>query len=140
MTSIYFALFYFEFLKRKPKNKDELLCHKAPFTSSIRRICEISCSTEVKGAKSNQVVYVKSELDSHVDTVALGWNKIIMGYTGREFEVSPYKDTYESILKVPIFTGATGYISLITGQRSILIFNEALWIGDQIQHTHINPN
>ena len=72
------------------------------------------------------------------------WNTmltlLILVYTGRECEVSSYTDTYESIKKVPIVTGATGYTPPTTGQRSILILNEALWLGNQMQHTLINPN
>ena len=72
------------------------------------------------------------------------WNTmltlLILVYTGRECEVSSYTDTYESIKKVPIVTGATGYTSPTTGQRSILILNEALWLGNQMQHTLINSN
>ena len=63
-----------------------------------------------------------------------------MSFTGRECEVSPYADFYKSINKVPIVTGATGYTSPISGQRLILVFNEALWLGDQIKNTLLNPN
>ena len=90
--------------------------------------------------KTENVVYGQTELDSHADTIALGKNSIIMGYTGRECEVSPYTDSYESIKKVPIVQGVTGYTSPVTGQQSILIFNEALWLGDQMEHTLVNPN
>ena len=90
--------------------------------------------------KTADVVHGQSELDSHADTIALGKNSIILSYTGRQCEVSPYADTYDSIKAVPIVTGATGYTSPVTGQRSILVFNEALWLGDQMQNTLINPN
>ena len=63
-----------------------------------------------------------------------------MSFTGRECEVSPYADSYEIIKKVPIVTGAIGYTFQISGKRLILIFNEALCLGDQIKHTLLNPN
>ena len=85
-------------------------------------------------------MFGRSELDSRADTTALGKNSIILSFTGRECEVSPYADSYESIKKVPIVTGYTGYTSPISGKRLILIFNEALWLGDQMQHTFLNPN
>ena len=62
-----------------------------------------------------------------------------MSFTGRECEVSPYSNSYESINKVPIVTGAIGYTSPISGKRLILIFNEELWLGYQMQHTLLNP-
>ena len=74
----------------------------------------------------DQVVYGQSELNSHADTIYLGQNIIIMGYTGCECEVSPYTDTYESIKRLPIVTGATGYKSPIIGQQSIIS-----WIRDR---------
>ena len=55
--------------------------------------------------RSDQVVYGQSELESRADTIALGQNSIITGYTGRECEVSPYTDKYESIKKLAIVTG-----------------------------------
>ena len=51
------------------------------------------------------MVYGQSELESRADTIALGQNSIITGYTGRECEVSPYTDKYEIIKKLAIVTG-----------------------------------
>ena len=86
------------------------------------------------------VIFGRSELDSHAETTALVKNSIILSFTGRKCEVSPYADSYESIKKVPTVTGATGYTSPISGKRLILIFNEALRLGDHMQYTLLNPN
>lgn len=80
------------------------------------------------------------EHDSHADTIVLGKNAVIMGYTGRECEVFPYTDQYEGIKGVPIVKGATGYTDSSTGERWILIFNEALFMGTQLPHSLFNPN
>ncbi|KAI2499334.1 Reverse transcriptase (RNA-dependent DNA polymerase) [Fragilaria crotonensis] len=80
------------------------------------------------------------ELDSHADTVVLGSNAIIMSYTTRECDVSPYADSYEPIRNVPIVSGATAVTSQSTGQTYILIFNEAIWMGETLDHSLINPN
>ena len=63
-----------------------------------------------------------------------------MHYTSRECDVSPYRDDYASIKNVPIVQAATAYQSPYTGQVYILILNEALWMGDSMKHTLINPN
>ena len=139
-TSIFLVLFSFYIPKCKSKKKDELLRHIFSFTLIIRRICDISRSTASKGAKSDHVVYGQSELESHDETIVLDQNSIIMGYTGHECDVLPYTDTYESIKKIPIVTGETGYTSPIIDQQSILIFNDVLLLGDKMQHTLINPN
>ena len=50
-----------------------------------------------------------------------------MHYTERVCDVMPYSDEYEAKKSVPIAQVATGYTAT-TGQRTILIVNEALWI------------
>jgi hypothetical protein len=80
------------------------------------------------------------ELDSHADTIVLGSNAIIMHYTNRECDVSPYADTYQPIVDVPIVTGATAVTSQESGLTYILVFNEAIWMGDVLDHSLINPN
>ena len=90
--------------------------------------------------KYENVVYGQTELESHSDTIVLENNSIILGYNNRECEVPPYTDSNESIKRVPIVQGDTRYTSPVTGQRSILIFNEALWLRDQTEHTLVKPN
>jgi hypothetical protein len=80
------------------------------------------------------------ELDSHADTVVLGRNCVILSYTGRECDVSPYTDVYDAIKGVPIVSGATAWTSQSTGDTYILVFNEALWMGDTMDHSLLNPN
>ena len=80
------------------------------------------------------------ELDSHADTVVLGRNSVVLHYTGRECDVSPYSDTYKSIKGVPIVTGATAWTCQFSGTTYILVFNEALWMGEVLDHSLINPN
>ena len=111
----------------------------SPFNSSILRISNVS-QRSLQRVDSSSVIFGRSELDFHADTTVLGKNSIILSFTGRECELSPYTDSYKSIKKVPIVTGDTGYTYLISGKRLILVFNEALWLGDQMQHTLLNPN
>lgn len=93
-----------------------------------------------EAVKPSEVISGMSEMDSHADTVALGRNSIILRYTHRQCEVTPYAETYDSIGNVKIVTGATGYTNKCTGERTILVFNEALWLADHMEHTLINPN
>ena len=80
------------------------------------------------------------ELDSHADTIVCGSNCVILHYTGKECDVSPYTDTYEAIKSVPIVQAATAYDNPETGETTILIFNEAIWMGNLLDHTLVNPN
>ena len=77
---------------------------------------------------------------THADTIVCGLNCIIMHFTGKECNVSPYTDTYEAIKSVPIVQAATAYDNPETGETTILILNEAIWMGDKMDHTLVNPN
>ena len=86
------------------------------------------------------MVQSQLELDSHADTIVCGSNCIVMHFTGKECDVSPYTDAYEAIKSVPIVQAATAYDNPETGETSILILNEAIWMGDKMDHTLVNPN
>jgi hypothetical protein len=76
------------------------------------------------------------EMDTHANTAVLGRNCVLVrSYTSRECDVSPYTDSYEAIKGVPSVTGATGWTSQVDGQTYILVFHEALWMGDEPEHS-----
>jgi hypothetical protein len=104
--------------------------------SSNRRPSQCRVS-RVRNDSSN---YSRMELDSHADTVVLGRNTVVLHYTGRECDVSHYSDTYKSITGVPIVTGATAWTCQFSGTTYILVFNEALWMGEVLDYSLINPN
>ena len=64
----------------------------------------------------------------------------MLNYTGKVCDVSPYRDDYEAVTNVPIVSAATAWQSHETGQTYILVFNEALWMGDSMDYTLFNPN
>ena len=109
----------------------------AQIRSSVRRTPKIS---SISKSKSTKVNYGRCELDSHADTIVAGSNCVILGYTGRVCDVSPYREDYESVKDVPIVQAATAWYSQHTGQTYILVFNEVLWMGDSMDHSLINPN
>ena len=57
-----------------------------------------------------------------------------------EFCHSPYTDKYDAISNIPIVMGATVWTNSQDGAPILLVFNEALWMGDRLHHTLINPN
>ena len=79
-------------------------------------------------------------MDNHANTYVAGSNCIILQYTGKECDVSSYRDDYDSIQNVPIVHAATAWQSIETGQTYILVLNESIWMGDTMSHTLINPN
>ncbi len=115
----------------------------APLATTVRRkVSGFNAGKRKISAqgRASAVVYSQMELDSHADTIVCGANCIIMHFTGKECDVSPYTDTYEAIKSVPIVQAATAYDNPETGETSILILNEAIWMGDKMDHTLVNPN
>ena len=82
----------------------------------------------------------KCKIDNHADTCCLGSNFIPLYFTGETCDVTPYLDEYEPAKDIPICTGATAYWDIETGGTTILIIHQALWFGDKLKHSLINPN
>ena len=55
------------------------------------------------------VAYSTMELYSHADTIVCGSKFIVIHFTGKEFDVTTYTDTYKTIKAVPIAQIATAY-------------------------------
>ena len=112
----------------------------------VDRVATISSGTHISAAtmgshpKSPQVHHRRIELDSHADTIVLSKNAIVLSLTGKTCQVSPYNDTYKAITNVPVVTGATLWTDPGNGQEYILVFHEALYMGDTLEHSLINPN
>ena len=53
---------------------------------------------------------------------------------------SPFLGNYEPLTPVPVAKVATAYDHPKTGETYILIFSQALYLGDQSEHTLICPN
>ena len=104
-----------------------------------RRLSQVALKPQIPSTPLG-VYHSTVELDSHADTIVCGRNCIVLHGTGRECDVLPYSDTYESIKAVPIVSAATAWTSESTGETFILVFNEALWMGDHLDHTLVNPN
>ena len=113
----------------------------------MKNICQIrTTSRRIGGTRSSEkrtggkIIHGRCEVDNHADTCVAGSNCTILQYTGKVCDVSPYRDDYESIKNVPIVNAATAWQSTLTGQFYILVINECIWMGDNMDHTLINPN
>ena len=111
-------------------------CRVSRIVSSVRQ----PAAANIKKRPTTLPTQGRIELNSHADTIVLGANCIILSHTGQSFEVMPYSDTYDTITDVPVVTGATLWTSPHDGDEFILVFNEALWMGNTLQHTLVNPN
>jgi hypothetical protein len=81
-----------------------------------------------------------NECDTNADTCCLGKNFIVLQPTFRTADVYAYDTSIAPIENVPIVTGATAYDDAVTNKTYILVFNEALYYGEKLDHSLINPN
>jgi hypothetical protein len=79
-------------------------------------------------------------MDTHADTCVLGPNFKILHYTGRECDVLPYTEVFESVKSVPIVSSATAWTDENTGVTYFLLSDEGLWMPDTVSASLINPN
>ena len=79
-------------------------------------------------------------MDSHADTIVAGRNCVVLNYVGKECDVHAFSDSHDAIKNVPLAQVGTAWQSPESSQTYILVMNEALWMGDQMIDTLINPN
>jgi hypothetical protein len=76
-------------------------------------------------------IEAKAELDSHADTTVAGSTCRVIEYTEKVCDVFPFSSEYQPMKQVPVAKVATAYDHPQTGETFILIFVQALYLGDQ---------
>jgi hypothetical protein len=82
----------------------------------------------------------KAELDSHADTTVAGSTCRVIEFTEKSCDVFPFSESYEPLTQVPIAKVGTAFDNPTTGETYILVFGQALYLGDKLDHTLICPN
>ena len=108
--------------------------------SSVRKIAKTKTTKTEYQHRPQPTSYGRIELDTHADTTVLGSNCVVLSYTGKECEVSPYSSQYEAVRDIPVVTGATVWTNVMDGTAYLLIFHESLWMGNKLDHTLVSPN
>ena len=108
--------------------------------SSVRKIEKNKTTKTEYQHRPQSTSHGRIELDTHADATVLGSNCVVLSYTGKECEVSPYSSQYEAVQNVPVVTGATVWTNAADGTAYLLIFHESLWMGDKLDYTLVNPN
>ena len=83
--------------------------------------------------------HARNECDTRADTICAGKNFCMVSTTGMTCDVRGFHDDFEPIKDVPIAQVATAFRDT-HGATSILIINEALYFGPEMDHSLINPN
>ena len=61
-------------------------------------------------------------------------------FTGKDCDVAPYNDAYETKKAVPIVQAAIECDNTETGDNTILILDEAIWMSEIMDQNMLNPN
>ena len=107
------------------------------FRTITRRVSGTRTSTK---RISNEHKFVHFKIDCHDNTIGTGSNCIILQYNIKECDLLPYRDDHKSVSNVLIVHAATAWQSTHTWHTYILVFNKALWMGNHMNHSWINPN
>ena len=82
----------------------------------------------------------RNEVDSHADTTVGGPNCVLLETNGETATVHSFSDERKPFADVPIGTIATAWVNRKTGETFVLIYNEALYFGNRLDHTLLCPN
>ena len=113
-----------------------------------RRIAAVTTQRHVRSTSQANNTYdspppntsANNECDTNADTCCLGKNFVVLQATFRTADVFAYDTSIKPIENVPIVSAATAYDDPVTGDTVILVFNEALYYGNRLDHSLINPN
>ena len=81
----------------------------------------------------------RAEIDSRADTVCAGATFRLIEETNQYCCVSGFHADMAPMQDVPVATVATAYDDPISQQTYVLIFHEALYFGDSMEHSLISP-
>jgi hypothetical protein len=82
----------------------------------------------------------KVELDSHADTCGVNNVTRILEYTNQVAEVTCFANSLSPLQDILIVKTALAYDHPDTGEVIVLIINQALYFGDQLDKILLNPN
>jgi len=82
----------------------------------------------------------RNELDTHADTCCAGANWRLMSHTGEICEVSPFLSSYDPVQEILVGRCCTVWTNQDDGQEYLLVGDQMLWFGTQLEHSLINPN
>ena len=82
----------------------------------------------------------RAELDSHADTTCLGSGFVMIGDAVKTCSVEPFLETYQPVTEIPVGTCITAYDDPASGQTFILQFHQALFFGNKMKVSLLNPN
>ena len=81
----------------------------------------------------------RAEIDSRADTVCAGSTFRLLEETSQYCVVSGFHSSMESMQNVPVATVATAFDDPVSQETYVLVFFEALYFGETMEHSLISP-
>ena len=81
----------------------------------------------------------RAEIDSRADTVCAGSTFKLLEESSQYCVVSGFHSDMEPMQNIPVATVATAFDDLVTQATYILVFFEALYFGDSMEHLFVSP-
>jgi hypothetical protein len=81
----------------------------------------------------------RAELDSHADTCVAGSGFLKVEETTRTVTVSGYDEQSGHQKAIPVVSAATVWYEPLSKKEYCLVFHEALWFGDNLTQSLLNP-
>jgi hypothetical protein len=97
-------------------------------------------SNNMDNTTTNYGKAARCELDTRADTTCAGINCQPIYYTGQHCKAYGFHSDLTPIYNVPIATVAMAWSNPHTGESYIIIINKALYFGDGMDHSLVNPN
>jgi hypothetical protein len=94
----------------------------------------------MKSDSSDESNTARNECDSHADTCCAGRNFIIINLSDVECNVKGFSNELGMLSKIPVASVGTLWVNPEDGCSYILVIHEALYFGDELDHSLINPN
>ena len=90
-------------------------------------------------AAASSEIETRCELDSHTDTCVGGSNTVLIGLIQSRVTVSAFAPGYGK-KDFPMGTVGTVWTEPNTGVSYLLVIHQAIFLGDELKHSLINPN
>jgi hypothetical protein len=110
---------------------------RGPASRSVKRL-KINKVEQVRRADFGKEAHC--ELDTRADTCCVRTNCHPIFYTGQQCAVQGFHDGFAPVPNVPFATFVTTWSDPLTRKGYILIIHEALYFGNTMDHSLINPN
>jgi len=106
------------------------------YSTQKRKTCNIGSIQRTTNVNTRS--RCRAELDSHADTCGVNEVAYIIEYMVAE--VHGFSKSLPALQDIPIIKAAVAYDDPESGEKTIVILNQALYFGDQLPHILLNQN